>query len=80
MEYWKSTQNKLQIWMVNQEGLDSLLAGKTPAFAEYLELLQDQEWSFAMPDLPEEPLYILIHNPLLTTSTQYQLSASIKQK
>ncbi|HOI24316.1 MAG TPA: hypothetical protein PK581_01805 [Caldisericia bacterium] len=80
MEYWKSTQNKLQVWMVNQEGLDSLLAGKTPAFAEYFELLQDQEWSFAMPDLPEEPLYILIHNPLLTTSTQYQLSASIKQK
>ncbi len=80
MEYWKSTQNKLQVWILDQEGLDSLLEGKSPAYGEYYELIQDQEWSLEIPNQLQGALYLLVHNPQLTTSTQYQMSASLKLK
>lgn len=80
MEYWKSTQNKLQIWLLDQEGLENLLAGKTPDFGEYYELIQDQEWNIEIPSHLSYPLYMVVHNPQLTTSSQYQINAMLKQK
>ncbi len=78
LEYWKSKDAKLKIWIMDEIALKNFLAGESVEQGHMAMVEFDKMISMEMPFPSSSPLWVMVYNPMLCTSVVYDLEGSLQ--